>query len=70
MMHAWRHESGEVLPNEFVRCHHYDLECRLTDEPDGRIVFAWLPVRCRNGKRRWLRRVERHADGTYTLGNR
>ena len=30
--------------------------------------FAWTPKRCRNGKVRWLKTLERHFDGTYTLG--
>ncbi len=51
-------------------CLDYDAECRHVSEPLGLFAFAWWPVRCRNGKRRWLTAVERHDDGTYTLGNR
>lgn len=47
-----------------------DDEDRLNVEPFGYYTFAWLPKRCRNGKIRWLTWVERHDDGTYTLGNR
>ncbi len=36
----------------------------------GYYIFAWLPKKCRNGKWRWLCWLEKHDDGTYTLGNR
>lgn len=49
------------------RCDSWDDEMRHVTEPLGYSQFAWLPVRCRNGKVRWLRWVERHADGTYSL---
>lgn len=45
-----------------------DEEGRHCCEPIGYSFFAWLPVKCRNGKIRWLTAVERHVDGTYTLG--
>ena len=51
-------------------CGNYDAECRHIGEPMGLFRFAWLPVECRNGKRRWLVSVERHEDGTCTLGDR
>lgn len=51
-------------------CVDYDSECRHVGEPMGFFRFAWWPVRCRNGKRRWLEWVECHCDGTYTLGDR
>jgi hypothetical protein len=47
-----------------------DSEGRLSYEPLGVYIFAWRPRRCRNGKTRWLCWVERHSDGTFTLGNR
>lgn len=56
---------GETMP-----CADWDAEGRSIGEPVGFYVFAWLPVRCRNGKVRWLTWVERHDGGTYTLGNR
>lgn len=61
-----------IEPNDpiYVRCNNYDDECRSLGEPFGWFTFAWLPRRCRNGKRRWLVSLERHSDGTYTLGNR
>ena len=51
-------------------CLNYDAEGRHIAEPLGFYTFAWLPVRCRNGKWRWFRWVERHEDGTFTAGNR
>jgi hypothetical protein len=35
-------------------------------EPLGYAMFAFWPVRCRNGKWRWFCGVDRHRDGTYT----
>lgn len=46
----------------------YDSELRSCCESYGLHVFAWRPVRCRNGLLRWLTTVERHHDGTYTKG--
>lgn len=54
----------------YRRCVDYDLEGRHVSEAMGFYRFAWKPVRCRNGKHRWLRWVECHADGTYSLGDR
>lgn len=48
----------------------YDSEGRNPVEPLGYYEFAWRPRRCRNGRVRWLCWVERHSDGTFTLGNR
>jgi hypothetical protein len=45
-------------------------ELRYTSEPFGLYIFSWVPRKCRNGKWRWLRWLEQHRDGTYTLGNR
>lgn len=53
-----------------VECSNYDSECRHGAESLGFYTFAWLPKRCRNGRLRWLTLVERHQNGTYTLGNR
>lgn len=55
---------------EFVKCSMWDRELRHAAEPFGFYQFAWLPVQCRNGYWRWLCWVERHSDGTYSLGNR
>lgn len=51
-------------------CPDYDEEGRHVSEAIGWFEIAWWPVRCRNGKLRWLRWVERHDDGSYSLGNR
>jgi hypothetical protein len=48
--------------------HLYDNEGRHVAESYGFHVFAWLPQQCRNGKIRWLTWLERHNDGTHTLG--
>jgi hypothetical protein len=37
-------------------------------EDFGAHRFAWIPRRCRNGRVSWLKTLERHRDGTYTLG--
>jgi hypothetical protein len=58
----------KYLPGQPV-CDEWDEEFR-NFEPLGLYVFAWLPRRCRNRKIRWLTWLERHSDGTYTLGNR
>lgn len=55
---------------QYEACPNWDSECRHAAESLGFYLFAWLPVKCRNGKRRWLRWVERHGDGTFSLGNR
>lgn len=70
MVHCARDDRGRAIHNEFIPCHNFDDECRSLAEPFGWITFAWLPVWCRNGKLRWLRSVERHSDGSYTLCNR
>ncbi len=46
----------------------YDSEAIHFTEPYGWHLFAWTPKRCRNGKIRWLKWLERHGDGSYTLG--
>ncbi len=51
-------------------CPDYDPEGRHIAEPLGFYTFTWWPKICRNGKRRWMTWVERHRDGTYTLGDR
>jgi hypothetical protein len=57
--------------NEAARpCQSYDRELRHVGDPIGWHKFAWWPVQCRNGYWRWLRWVELHGDGTYSLGNR
>lgn len=70
MAHPLLSAIGQEQQGEFLLCKNYDDECRHGAEPLGFYTFAWLPVRTRNGKRRWLTNVERHDDGTYTLGNR
>jgi hypothetical protein len=45
-----------------------DSEGTVPWEEFGAHRFAWLPRRCRNGRLRWLRTLERHRDGSYTLG--
>lgn len=74
MAHAIYYKDGagrtHALKGEFMRCQNFDREMRHGAEPLGLYVFAFLPKRCRNGKTRWLTWVERHKDGTYTLGNR
>lgn len=47
-----------------------DEEKRISSEKFGLFVFAWWPHKCRNGKWRWFRSLEKHDDGSYTLGNR
>lgn len=69
MVHAI-YQNGKALPGVFAGCGNYDDECRHLAEPFGYYTFAFLPKKCRNGQRRWLCWVERHQDGTYTLGNR
>ena len=56
--------------NAYHACPDWDLEGRHTSELFGFFSFVWWPVRCRNKKLRWLCWVERHQDGTYSLGNR
>lgn len=63
----WAHEDSD---HEIYPCDNYDTEMRHIVEPLGYYIFAWLPKVCRNGRTRWLTWVERHDDGTYTLGNR
>ena len=45
-----------------------DSEGTAAWEDFGPHRFAWWPRRCRNGRVRWLKTLERHRDGTYTLG--
>ena len=59
--HGWLPAPG----NE--QCGNYDDECRHIAEPLGFSLFAFTPKRCRNGRWRWLRFVEKHPDGTFTL---
>lgn len=47
-----------------------DTEGRLACDSLGFYFFAFWPRRCRNGKIRWLCWLEKHDDGTFTLGNR
>ena len=71
--HLARDENGIAAsgPDYRYRCLNFDDECRRFGEPYGYIMFAWKPVKCRNGKWRWLRWVERHNPGcSYTLSNR
>lgn len=65
-------ENGQeyALRGELIACLNFDNEDRHLAEPFGFYIFAWLPHRCRNGRLRWLRWLEHHSDGTYTLGNR
>lgn len=65
-------EAGKeyALRGEFIACQNFDNEDRHIAEPMGFYVFTWKPQRCRNGRLRWLRWLERHPDGTFTLGNR
>lgn len=57
-------------PAPLTICDNYDDEWRHAAEPLGFYAFAFLPRICRNGKIRWFRWVERHDDGSYTLGDR
>jgi hypothetical protein len=65
-------EGGRSLFDEdgYRICPDWDDEWRHVSEPIGWHKFAWWPVRCRNGKPRWLRDIEIMTDGTYALGNR
>ncbi len=77
---GWRrgvivHRFVSVDPNttgiyDYKPCPDYDSEGRHIAEPFGFYTFAWWPKLCRNGKRRWLTWVERHEDGSFTLGDR
>ena len=58
------------MRNEFIACKNHDSEHRSIGEPLGYYRFAWWPVVCRNGRRRWLTWIEDHGNGAYTLGNR
>ena len=70
-VYGTREDSREyALRGEFTACLNFDPEDRHIAEPLGFYVFAWLPRSCRNGRVRWLRWLERHSDGSYTLGNR
>ena len=62
--------DGKAMKGKTADCANADDECRFGGEPYGFYQIAWLPKRCRNGRWRWLCWVERHSDGTYTLGNR
>lgn len=70
IVHPQLSQTGQVMRSETVRCLNWDSENRHIAESLGWYTFAWMPKRCRNGKLRWLCWVERHSDGTYTLGNR
>lgn len=59
----------KYLPSKPI-CADWDVEFRYIGEPFGFFLFAWLPVKCRNRRVRWLTWVEKHRDGTCTLGNR
>jgi hypothetical protein len=58
------------MKDGFIQCQSYDAELRHVTDPFGWYKIAWWPVQCRNGYWRWLRWVEQHGDGTYSLGNR
>ena len=45
-----------------------DSEGMAVWEAFGQHRFAWVPKKCRNGKVRWLKTLEQHHDGSYTLG--
>lgn len=68
-VHSIRDSVGRAVSG-FFPCLNFDDECRHIGEPLGFYVFAWKPRRCRNGRLRWLKWVERHADGSFTLGDR
>jgi len=68
--HAAVDASGNLIKGSARMCGNYDDEGRHMAEPFGFYIFSWRPRRCRNGKLRWLRFLERHMDGTYTLGSR
>lgn len=70
MVHCARDARGRAIYRQFIPCLNFDGECRGLAEPFGWVMFAWLPKRCRNGRWRWLRSVERHSDGSYTLCDR
>jgi hypothetical protein len=64
--------DNTIVPNEikYLPCADWDSECRYINEPIGFIKFAWKPMKCRNGKRRWFKFVEMMGDGTFCLGDR
>jgi hypothetical protein len=64
--HRWMHRIGDTA----IFCENYDPEGRHVAEPYGFIEFAWRPTKCRNGRWRWLRSVEHHDDGTFSLCDR
>lgn len=69
VVHSVRDGDGCATAESFG-CADFDAECRHAAEPLGFYSFAWRPRRCRNRRLRWLTWVERHADGSFTLGNR
>lgn len=63
--------AGNPAQDDLYRpCPDWDSEFRHVSEPVGFHTFAWRPVRCRNGRWRWLTWVERFPDGTFAIGNR
>ena len=66
--HIWVHVDDGMSVAVKVGTPHVDDEERTPWEPYGWHTFAWLPTKCRNGKWRWFRWLERHGKGDYTLG--
>lgn len=64
------HRTEAWFGSGFIECPNWDDECRHAAEGLGYYRVAWWPVRCRNGKLRWLTWIEDHLDGTFSLGNR
>lgn len=69
IVHSVRDAEGRATKHVH-RCLNFDDECRNGAEGFGYYTVAWWPVRRRNGRISWLTWVERHDDGTFTLGNR
>jgi hypothetical protein len=69
-VHSVRDHEGVAAGVPPFRCLNFDDECRPIGEPLGYYTFALFPVRCLNRRWRWFCWVERHNNGTYTLGNR
>ena len=70
MIHSVYDKDGRAIRGVTTGCGNWDKERRHIGEPFGFYTFAFRPRRCRNGQWRWLTWLERHSDGSHTLGNR
>lgn len=61
------HVLGGHMYKVSVPCANFDEECRWLGEPYVTVIFAFFPIRTRNGKIRWWKWLERHSDLSYTL---